>query len=188
MAYSLSFMVRLGSSMTGKTLRAQLKTTAGANQGGVVTTGFVELGGGEYLWTGSIPDDFHGCVVFADNGTGAYYTSATINPEEAEYVKLIKDAVAAGLTIATDGLGAGAVSAAAGAKIADIVHRRTMANVKASAFGDTASKNSVYGFVQQGQKSSVSGSTLTVLNPDGSTLGTFSLTVSAGADPISGIA
>jgi hypothetical protein len=93
-----------------------------------------------------------------------------------------------GYFLATDGLSALAVSAAAGSKLADIFLRRQMANVFASSFGDALSKSSVYGQVQQGQKSSVAATTMTVLNTDGSTLGTFTLTVSASADPVTGIA
>jgi hypothetical protein len=265
MAYSFAIKVQLGPSLTGKTLRAQLKDTSGADVGGAITTGFIELGGGEYGWSASIPHGFRGWVVFSDDGTSAYYVAASINPEETEVpaidletlagdyasgvfnadlagdvsgrviggggtaitgvgawavdgtggalataasvtaVKTVTDhlatalelnagnyrftvaALANGGTLGTDAITAAALSAAAGAKIADIVHRRTMTNVFASANGDAVSKNSLAGWVQMGQKSSASGTTLTVLKPDGSTLGTFTLTVSAGADPVSGI-
>lgn len=93
-----------------------------------------------------------------------------------------------GYFLATDGLSALALSAAAGSKMADIFLRRQMSNVFASSFGDSISKSSVYGQVQQGQKSSVAATTMTVLNTDGSTLGTFTLSVSASADPVTGIA
>jgi hypothetical protein len=283
MAYSLALKVQLGLSMTGKTLRAQLKDTSGANVGGVVTTGFIELGGGEYGWLGSIPDGFRGYVVFSDNGTLAYYCSSAINPEETgtvlalatssvtaaalkddavtkiaagvasasegtplaadlvsvtgtvlmesisgrlagalshfldvaspaltaasvnqsadvAAVKTVTDHLATTLelnagnyrftvaalanapsggggALGTDAISAAAVSAAAGAKIADIVFRRTMAHVFASSDGDPVSKNSLYGELQKNQKSGVVGTTLTVLNPNGTTLGAFQLVV-----------
>ncbi len=80
-----------------------------------------------------------------------------------------------------------ALSAAQMNKIADHVRRRTQANVKASSDGDTISKGSEYGAIQQMQKSSVSGSLLTILNPDGSTLGTLALTSDVAAEPITSI-
>lgn len=90
--------------------------------------------------------------------------------------------------LTTDTITAASVSSAAAAKIADVVLRRTMANVEASSFGDTLDLHSVYGSIQQLQKASVSGSTLTIKKTDGSTtLGTLTLTVSAGASPVTGV-
>lgn len=55
--------------------------------------------------------------------------------------------------------------------------------------GYALSLSSLYGFIQQAQESAVSGTTLTVKQTDGSTtLGTKTLTVSAAADPVTGIA
>lgn len=71
---------------------------------------------------------------------------------------------------------------------ADMFWRRTMANVEASAAGDTLNKSSGYGMVQQGQNSSVAGTVLTVNKTDNTALGTFTLTVSASADPITAVA
>lgn len=91
-------------------------------------------------------------------------------------------------SIATDGITAAAVSAAAGAKIADINRRRTQANVEASSDGDTLSLGSMYGVIQQMQESAVAGGTLTVKKTDGTTtLGTKTLTSDAAAEPITGI-
>ncbi len=78
-------------------------------------------------------------------------------------------------------------SAAQCNKVADHVKRRTQANVQASADGDAISKGSDYGAIQQMQKSNVTSNTLTIKNPDGTTLGTLTLTSSAGADPVTGI-
>ena len=89
--------------------------------------------------------------------------------------------------VTTDWLTAAGVSAAGAAKIADVTLRRTMAHVFASSDGDAVTKNSLYGSVQQMQKSSVSSTTMTILNTDGSTLGTLTVTASAGADPITGV-
>ncbi len=73
-------------------------------------------------------------------------------------------------------------------QIADVVLRRTMAHVEASADGDPLSLHSLYGMIQMKQKSSVSGTTMTVRQTDGTTtLGTLTLTVSAGAVPVTGV-
>jgi hypothetical protein len=76
MSYSSTF--RIGGLATTLTLSAQLITTAGAPSGVAVTTGFYEIGGGDYTWTGTIPDDFQGAVTFSISG-GAYQTAAAIN-------------------------------------------------------------------------------------------------------------
>ena len=73
------------------------------------------------------------------------------------------------------------------AQVADTTLRRTAAHVEASSDGDALSLDSVYGFLRMAQDASASGTTLTVKKSDGSTLGTKTLTVSAGADPITGV-
>ena len=74
-------------------------------------------------------------------------------------------------------------------RIADHVRRRTQANVEASSDGDTLDLSSLYGFIQQAQESSISGTTLTVNKTDGTTsLGTKTLTSNASAEPVTGIA
>jgi hypothetical protein len=76
MSYSTTKTISLGSANTGLTLAAQLYTSAGGTSGGPISTGFVEIGGGVYLWTGTIPDDFQGIVKFT---TGAIVVAASIN-------------------------------------------------------------------------------------------------------------
>lgn len=85
----------------------------------------------------------------------------------------------------TDGV---ALSTATCQKMAHIILRRTMANVEASADGDTLSLSSLYGFVQMAQEAAVSSTTLTVKQTDGTTtLGTKTLATDAAADPITGV-
>ncbi len=67
MSYTLDFSVALGSGSTGLTLKAQLVNSAGADVGSEVTTGFTEIGAGNYLWSGTIPDDHQGGVIFMDD-------------------------------------------------------------------------------------------------------------------------
>jgi hypothetical protein len=84
MAYTLTIGLALGSSQTGLTLTAQLVDTTGANVGSAVTTGFVELGVGNYTWTyASFPDDFRGAIKFSSGAT--LKAIAAVNPQEAEY-------------------------------------------------------------------------------------------------------
>ena len=83
MAYTLSITLALGAGQTGLTLSAQLVDTAGANVGSAVTSGFVEIGGGNYLWTyAAFPDAFRGGVKFS--AASVLKAFAGINPEEAE--------------------------------------------------------------------------------------------------------
>lgn len=67
----------------GLTLSAQLVNSTGANVGSAVTTGFVDLGSGFYVWHyESFPDGHRGAVKFSAGG--ALKAIAPINPEEAE--------------------------------------------------------------------------------------------------------
>lgn len=86
MSYTLDFVVALGTSRTGLTLGAQLVDSEGDDVGVLVTTGFVELGGGNYLWhAAAIPDGHRGAVQFSEAGTPAVIlAAAALNPEEAE--------------------------------------------------------------------------------------------------------
>jgi hypothetical protein len=74
MAYTLDFSLALGTSKTGLTdLRAQFVDTAGASVGLAVSTGFVEIGQGNYLWHATaVPSGHQGGVKFysaADSAT-----------------------------------------------------------------------------------------------------------------------
>lgn len=81
MAYTLDTALALDAA--GLTLSAQLIDTTGANVGAAVTTGFVDLGLGFYLWHyAGFPDGFRGGVKFSAGGT--LRAIAAINPEEAE--------------------------------------------------------------------------------------------------------
>lgn len=85
MTYTLSFGIALGPDHAALTLSAQLFDTTGANVGAAVTTGFVERGQGNYLWTyASIPDGFRGGVDFSSGGV--LLTTGAVNPEEAERI------------------------------------------------------------------------------------------------------
>ena len=87
MTYTLDFALALGSGKAGLAdLRAQLVDTGGANVGSAVSTGFVEIGAGNYLWHyAAIPDSHRGGVAFYSNATPATVLAfGAVNPEEAE--------------------------------------------------------------------------------------------------------
>ncbi len=79
---TLSFSLALGSAQTGLTLNAQLVDTAGADVGSALTSSFVEIGDGFYLWTyDSFPDGHRGGVEFYEQGVpGTILGFISINP------------------------------------------------------------------------------------------------------------
>lgn len=87
MAYTLCFAITLGSRYAGITLNAQIVSTAGANTGSAITTGFTEIANGHYLLNlTTIPDDHRGGIKFYESGAaGTILAFASINPEEGEY-------------------------------------------------------------------------------------------------------
>lgn len=87
-------------------------------------------------------------------------------------------------SIATGAVDADALAADAGAKLADIIMRRTAANIEASANGDALSVESVYGLIMAAFESAVSSTTWTIRQTGGSTLGTKTVAVDSAADPI----
>lgn len=84
MSYIYTFLVPLASTQTELTLKAQLITHLGVNQGGEVTTGFVEIGSGHYLSTLTLPDGFRGAVKWMDDGTDEHLYTTSVNPQDAE--------------------------------------------------------------------------------------------------------
>ena len=83
MAYARSFGVALGSSQTSLTLLATLIDQAGTLDGTIkdVTSGFTEIGVGNYQWYyATIPDAFRGLAVFhvGTIGAGSDFTGVTV--------------------------------------------------------------------------------------------------------------
>jgi len=82
MSFTRTIPVILGSGLPAETLRAQLVDTVGANVGTPVTTGFVNLGLGNYLWHyAAFPDGHRGGVKFEKNSDGTLYAFEAVNPE-----------------------------------------------------------------------------------------------------------
>jgi len=94
-----------------------------------------------------------------------------------------------GYILGTSGLSAAAVHADAGAKLADISARRTLANIEASSDGDALHLRSQYGAASKlANKIAISGTTLSVYRANDTTvLGTQSVTTSVVADPVTGL-
>ena len=84
--YTQNVNIGLGTSMIGLTLVAQLVTSAGVDTGNPITTGFSEIGAGNYLWTYSrFSDEFRGGVKFYESGASTTILAFTrINPQESE--------------------------------------------------------------------------------------------------------
>src|SRR5690348_16306341 len=116
MSYQVTIGLSLGTSKTGLTLEAQPVSTAGASVGSALTTGFVEYGGGQYSWTGSLPDGHTGGVKFQLSGGGAFQAFAAVNPQEVENpdVKTSTRSIYAGGAVASVTGSVGSVTADVG--------------------------------------------------------------------------
>ena len=85
MSYNMSISLILGTSQIGLSLSGQLFDTTGTNFGSVITTGFVEIGTGSYLFNLTVPDNFRGGVkIFPSSDSSNILTIVSINPEEIE--------------------------------------------------------------------------------------------------------
>ena len=84
MTQTLDYTLSLGDGQTGLSLKAQIVSSTGANVGAEITTGFTELGGGDYLaHITTIPDGHRGAILFRLND-GTHLMSASINPQDLE--------------------------------------------------------------------------------------------------------
>jgi hypothetical protein len=92
-------------------------------------------------------------------------------------------------TLAAGAINAAALSSTAGAKIADISARRTLANIESSSDGDSLSLRSGYGaHCKMVNKVAISGDTLSVYRTNDSTvLGTQAVTTDVNANPITAV-
>ena len=86
MTYTLDFSLTLGTGKAGLSdLRAQFVDTTGASVGAAISTGFVEIGSGCYLWHAALPDGHRGGVKFYSAASpAAVLAFGALNPEEAE--------------------------------------------------------------------------------------------------------
>ena len=78
----------LGTSQTGLTMAAMIVDTSGGDVGSEITSGFTEIGQGNYLWhCTTMPDDHRGGVKFYEDGVpGTILAFVAINPEEIETI------------------------------------------------------------------------------------------------------
>lgn len=97
--YTLSFAISLGRGKAGLigSLSAQLYSgdapgSTALPLGPAVTTGFTELGGGNYCWIGEIPSrGFRGAVNFSAGGQ--VLAVASVNPEELQLAQEVNTAL-----------------------------------------------------------------------------------------------
>ena len=99
--YELTFGISLGTGRQSSTLRARLLNASGSPINSEITTGFSNVGGGNYLLTTDIPDFHRGAIKFYEPGSAASPLAiAPINPQTAEFldakVSLISGGVAGG--------------------------------------------------------------------------------------------
>ena len=85
MSYNINYSVNLTKSHQGKTLAAQLVDDDGVDVGSEITTGFIEIGNGFYLWSYDMEDNFSGAAKFYEVGESSeILTFTAINPQEIE--------------------------------------------------------------------------------------------------------
>lgn len=81
---TLDFGLALGSSQTGLSLKAQIVDNTDSPVGAAITTGFFEIGAGNYLWVGTIPQGQQGGVVFSTNPGGVVKAFVALNPADTQ--------------------------------------------------------------------------------------------------------
>lgn len=110
MTYSSVFSLALGATFAGRTLKAQFATASGQVVGVAITSGFAEIGAGNYLWSATLADDFRGAVLFEDAADSTVLAVSAINPEEMNpFTSVVPGSYAYG----SAGAALGSVSAAA---------------------------------------------------------------------------
>ena len=86
MSYPFAFSIALTTSDTGLTLYGQLVDTAGTNVGAQITTGFTEIGSGNYLLSvTAVPNNHRGGLEIYNNANDALLAFGAINPEETSH-------------------------------------------------------------------------------------------------------
>jgi hypothetical protein len=94
MSYTFNASLFLGTSQTGLTLNAQLFDDNGANVGSVITTGFIEIGNGMYMWKATVPDNFSGgSKIFSSSSPSSILAFISINKQEIEDINLLGSSV-----------------------------------------------------------------------------------------------
>jgi hypothetical protein len=82
MSYQLNIALPFGE--TGLALHGKLYNAGGTQIGDTVTSGFVELGGGNYSYLADVPYGFYGAFVAYDQDDPSLNVIASINPQETQ--------------------------------------------------------------------------------------------------------
>lgn len=93
MSYTLNISISLGSSKTGIILNSQLVDSNGDNYGSPISSGFSEIGNGNYLWHYEyFPNNFRGGIKFYNSSNPSITLAfVAINPEDAETIDKINN-------------------------------------------------------------------------------------------------
>jgi hypothetical protein len=78
MSYTEIFTIHLGTTQTGKTLTAQLYDTGNTASGALISTGFTEIGLGDYTLVTAVPDAFVGRINILVGGVYAACASIDV--------------------------------------------------------------------------------------------------------------
>jgi hypothetical protein len=80
MNYQKTITLNLGAPNSGLNLEAQPINQDGENFGDPISTGFVEIFPGNYLWTGELDENMRGAVKFRDVDSGQYFGIVAVEP------------------------------------------------------------------------------------------------------------
>lgn len=76
------FSLSLGKGKTGLTLSAQKVDVDGNDVDSEITSGFIEVGDGFYIWTYNMDSSFQGCIKFINTANNEVLAFTSINPSE----------------------------------------------------------------------------------------------------------
>lgn len=194
MAYSVTCVADFGASNSGLTLNGKLFDATGAQTGSTITSGFVELVTGLWLYTLSAPDGHSGAFVMYSASDATLRRVVIVTPRETENAdaKSSTLATASALTTVANNVAAiladtsadgVAIATATLNAIADAVLGRSVANVE-----DTASIYTIAGLILAQFESSAPGTTWTIYKTNGTTtFATRTLTEDISAKPVTGV-
>jgi hypothetical protein len=93
MSYTILKTLNLGGANTGLTLSALLLDPSGEEVGETISSGFVELPNGQYLWSGTVENDFAGFVKFFNSESESVYGIVPIDANFTELMAGLDDAL-----------------------------------------------------------------------------------------------
>lgn len=104
MAYNVTCVADFGASNSGLTINGKLFDATGTQTGGTITSGFVELVTGLWLYTLSAPDGHSGAFVMYSASDATLRRVVIVAPRETENADAKASAVQTAITTAIDAL------------------------------------------------------------------------------------